>query len=252
MIALAALVLASVGVGVLIGAVGIGGILLIPLLTPLAGLSTHEAMATALFSFLFTGLTGMYFFHRRASIDWRITIPVCLGALLLGFPGAALNARMNAGVLRILLAVFILFAGVYTVREWRRSDRALLQERPTLQALMLFGVGAIVGFGSGLTGVGGPALSVPIMMLLGFAPLATIGASQVVQVLAAFSGTMANLRYGSIDFGVVAIVTLAEVIGVVLGVRIVHALNVTVVRRFVALLCIVAGTVLLARAWPIG
>lgn len=250
MIALAALVLASLGVGMLIGAVGVGGILLIPLLTPLAGLGTHEAMATALFSFIFTGLTGMYFFHRRASIDWRITIPLCLGALLLGFPGAAVNAKVNAGVLRLILAVFILFAGVYTIREWRRSDRALLQERPALQGLMLFCVGAIVGFGSGLTGVGGPALSVPIMMLLGFAPLATIGASQAVQVLAAFSGTLANLRYGSIDFGLVAFVTLAEVIGVVAGVRIVHALNVKVVRRFVALLCIVAGTVLLAHAWP--
>lgn len=252
MIALAALILASLGVGVLIGAVGIGGILLIPALTSLGGLSTHEAMATALFSFLFTGLTGMYFFHRRASIDWRITIPLCLGALLLGFSGAALNAKVSAGSLRLVLALFILFAGVYTIREWRRSDRALLQARPALQRLMLFCVGSIVGFGSGLTGVGGPALSVPIMMLLGFAPLATIGASQVVQVLAAFSGTMANLRYGSIDFGLVAIVTLAEVLGVAAGVRIVHKLNVKVVRRFVALLCIVAGTVLLAHAWPIG
>ena len=252
MIALAALFLVAFGVGVLIGAVGIGGILLIPLLTPLAGLDTHEAMATALLSFLFTGLTGMLFFQRRASIDWRITIPLCLGALLLGFPGAMLNAKADASLLRLILALFIFFAGLYTVRDWHGSDQALLYRHRALQGLMLFGVGALVGLGSGLTGVGGPALSVPIMMLLGFAPLATIGASQVVQVLAAFSGTLANLRYGSIDFGVAAIITLAEVLGVVVGVRIVHALNVNVVRRFVALLCIVAGAVLLIRAWSIG
>lgn len=247
--ALAALVAVSFVVGVLIGAVGIGGVLLIPMLTLLAGLGTHEAMATALFSFLFTGLTGMYFFHRRASIDWRITVPLCAGAALLGFAGAMVNSRVDAGSLRLILALFILFAGVYTIREWRRADRAVLAGRPRLQAGMLFAVGGVVGFGSGLTGVGGPALSVPIMMLLGFAPLATIGASQVVQVLAALSGTAGNLRFGSIDFGVVAIVTVAEVLGVVAGVRIVHALDVGKVRRLVAALCIVVGLALLARAW---
>lgn len=52
------LLLVAFLVGALIGAVGIGGILLIPALTALAGLVIHEAMATALFTFLFTGFLG--------------------------------------------------------------------------------------------------------------------------------------------------------------------------------------------------
>jgi uncharacterized membrane protein YfcA len=68
--------------------------------------------------------------------------------------------------------------------------------------LLLVAVGGIAGFGSGLTGVGGPALSVPLMVLFGFPALVSIGASQVLQIVAAVSGTLGNLRFGSIDFGV--------------------------------------------------
>ena len=49
-------------VGGLIGTVGVGGILLIPALSGLGGLTTHAAMATSLFSFIFTGLLGHWLY----------------------------------------------------------------------------------------------------------------------------------------------------------------------------------------------
>ena len=50
------LLLTAFGVGTLIGAVGIGGILLIPALTAFAGLPIHVAMATALFTLSYRAL----------------------------------------------------------------------------------------------------------------------------------------------------------------------------------------------------
>ena len=69
------LMVVSLIVGLLIGAIGIGGILLIPAVNLLAGLTIHASMATALFTFIFTGILGTFLFHRRGSIDWSITIP---------------------------------------------------------------------------------------------------------------------------------------------------------------------------------
>ena len=37
--------------------------------------------------------------------------------------------------------------------------------------------------------------------MFGFPALVSIGASQVLQIVAAVSGTLGNLRFGSIDFG---------------------------------------------------
>ncbi len=244
---LAWLIVIAFGVGTLIGAVGIGGILLIPALTAFAGLGIHEAMATALFTFIFTGIPGTALFQRRGSIDWRITVPVCAGALIFAFLGAWLNAHTSARALGVILAGIIIFAGVYTLVSWHGLREAALKQRPAAQRVLLSGIGATAGFGSGLTGVGGPALSVPLMVLFGFPALTSIGTSQVIQIIAAVSGTVGNLNFGRIDFGVAATVTVLEIAGVFAGTAIVHAVNASVLRKFVAMLCIAVGAFLIIK-----
>lgn len=245
------LLVISFGVGVLIGAVGIGGVLLIPALVAIAGLPIHEAMATALFTFLFTGVLGTLLFQKYGSIDWRLTAPVCVSAAASAFFGAWVNSRIQAPALGLILALIIIFAGVYTLASSHGVPRAALGHHPAAQTALLLGIGAVSGFGSGLTGVGGPALSVPIMVMFGFPTLPTIGASQVIQIFAALSGTLGNLQYGVINFKVGALVITLEAAGVLVGVRIVHAVNLQLLRRFVAALCVVLGSGLLARAFGI-
>lgn len=244
----AGLLAIAFGVGALIGAVGVGGILLVAALATVGRLDIHEAAATALFTFIFTGVAGTAFFQRRGSIDWRITVPLCAGAVLFGFIGAWANSRMPAGPLALILAAVIMFAGVYTLAAWHGAPRTAYDGKARAQQALLGSLGAISGFGSGLTGVGGPALSVPLMVLFGFPALATIGASQVIQIIAAISGTLGNLRFGTINFALVAPLTIVELAGVFIGAWLAHAVNQIVLRRFVGILCIPVGLFLIARA----
>lgn len=241
------LLLTAFGVGALIGAVGIGGILLIPALSAFAGLPIHAAMATALFTFAFTGIAGTVMFQRRGSIDWTLTRPVLTGAIFFAFAGAWVNSLTGPGALALILAAIIIFAGIYTLATWHGMPEPAFHRRRHAQQMLLLALGAVAGFGSGLTGVGGPALSVPLMVLFGFPALTSIGTSQVIQIVAAVSGTLGNLKYGTIDFGIAATVTLIEIAGVLLGARIVHAVNADLLRKFVAVLCVVVGSTLLAR-----
>lgn len=241
------LAVVAVVVGVFIGAVGIGGVLLIPALTVLGGMSIHEAAATALFTFLFTGIVGTGLFLRRGSISWGITIPVCAGAVLFAYVGAWANSRIGSVALATFIALVIVAAGAYILfapqsARHRVRDGAGGGERAELAL-----VGAVSGFGSGLSGAGGPLFSVPIMVMLGFVPLAAIGTSQVLQIIAALSGSIGNLQFGRIDFGVAWWVTLAELAGVVLGVRLAHSVSMRVLRAMAATLCIVVGLAMLAR-----
>jgi uncharacterized membrane protein YfcA len=119
---------------------------------------------------------------------------------------------------------------------------------PGVQRALLFGIGAFVGFGSGLTGTGGPVLSVPIMMICGFPPLTSIAASQVIQIAVGLSGTMCNLAHGAIDFGLVFLVTVLELAGVLVGVRLIHRVGARQVKRFVAVACIIVGAFLLCSS----
>ena len=234
-------------VGFFIGAVGVGGILLIPALVLLGGMDIHRATATALFSFLFTGCLGTWLFQRRGSNDWRMTVPVCAGAVVFSYLGAMLNALAEARTLTLIIAAIIICAGAYILLPV--SPAAGRRDAKTAgQRLLLLGVGAASGFGSGLSGAGGPLFSVPIMLLLGFMPLAAIGTSQVLQIIAAISGTAGNLKYGSIDFHAAAWITVFELAGVVAGTRAAHSVSVAALRRMAAGLCVVAGLFMLVRS----
>jgi uncharacterized membrane protein YfcA len=243
-----ALGLIALLVGTLIGSVGVGGILLIPALAALGGLTTQVSMSTALFSFIFTGVLGTWMYQRRGSIDWGITVPVCLGAVFFGYLGALANSLANAALLNFILSLIIIFAGVYTFLPGGRLSTFNLGGRSPGRIFVLLCIGAVVGFGSGLTGVGGPVLSVPFMVVLGFAPLTAIATSQVIQIVAALSGTIGNLAYGSIDFFVAGWVTVLELLGVMIGVRIAHSSNTRQLRILVAVVCVVVGGVILVRS----
>ena len=235
------LVAIACAVGFSIGTVGVGGILLIPPLTLLAGIPIHEAAATALFTFVFTGLYGTWLYHKRGSIDWRLSVPVCAGAVLFSYIGAWVNSLVGAATLNMIIALVIAFAGLYIVLPFAAKAAATAEGSPTPQFVLLLGVGAVSGFGSGLSGAGGPLFSVPIMLLLGFAPLTAIGVSQVLQIIAAAFGSLGNLHYGSIDVTLAATLTVCELAGVFLGVRFAHRAKVAHLRGMVGWICLAVG-----------
>ncbi len=236
------LLVASTVVGFLIGAVGIGGILLIPALIAFAALTPHQASATALFTFIFTGILGTILFQRQRSIDWRQTAAVCAGALVFSYLGAMVSARVADATLMRIIAALIIFAGVYVLLPVRKDERARVAGG-RLPLLLL--IGALSGFGSGFSGAGGPLFSVPLMVATGFAPLLAVGTSQVLQIFSAASGTMANLQYGDIHWPVVAWVTAGELLGVFAGARLAHAVSAIALRRGSGGLCVVVGAWLL-------
>ena len=237
---------AALAVGLFIGTVGVGGILLIPALTYLGGLTVHTAAATALFTFLFTGILGTILFQRRGSIDWRITTPVCAGAIIFSVLGAWSASRIGGRPLRSSSPRSSYSPGSTSCCRRRRAcafaTAGGLASGPCSRSL-----GAVSGFGSGLSGAGGPLFSVPIMVLAGFVPLAAVGTSQVLQIVAAAFGSAGNLAYGQIDFRVAAWITAFELAGVVAGVRLAHAVSVDTLRRLAAVLCIVVGAFMLWR-----
>jgi uncharacterized membrane protein YfcA len=242
-----ALVFVSVNIGMLVGAVGVGGILLPSALTMIAGVSIHQSMATSLFTFIFTGIAGSIYFHRKGSIDWALVKPVCAGAAVAGFLGGWANAYLSSTTLSLTLSVIIILAGAYTSKAAQQNPRILFANDPQRQMLLLAGIGALAGFASGLAGVGGPVLSVPLLVMCGFPILRSIGISQVLQVVSAVSGTAANLQFGTIDFRLAAFITIFEVGGVLLGAYLIHRVDAALVKKFVGILCLVIGVLFLFR-----
>ena len=205
-------------------------------------LNIHQAAATSLFSFLFTGVLGTWLYQRRRSIDWKIALPVCAGALVFGFLGAIAAAHIDPRPLSIVIALVIVAAGVYIVVPLKSTAHR------TGGPLELTLVGAAAGFGSGFSGAGGPLFSVPIMVILGYLPLSAVATSQVLQIIAAISGSLGNWQHGFIDLRVAALITVFELTGLIVGVRLAHVASALVLRRVAGALCVVTGGLLLWRS----
>jgi uncharacterized membrane protein YfcA len=111
----------------------------------------------------------------------------------------------------------------------------------------LLAIGAVSGFGAGISGAGGPLFSVPIMLISGFAPLTAIGTGMVLQVVSAASGSVGNFLFGSIDFYYAVLITIFELVGVSFGVRFAHNTNAAVLRNMAGLLCLFPGVTMLVK-----
>jgi len=175
-----------------------------------------------------------------------MTWPVCGGALVFGYLGTLAAGRIGAAALTAIVAAIIIVAGLYILLPSRHARRER-DGRGAGDMTLLVATGVASGVGAGLSGAGGPLFSVPIMVILGFAPLAAVGVSQVLQLVAALSGSLAAMQDGRIDYGIAAWVTGFELAGVVLGVRLAHVVGAAALRRLAAALCIAVGTLMLAR-----
>ena len=230
--------------GTFIGAVGVGGVLLIPALIAFAGLDIHQASASALFTFIFTGALGTYLFQRRGSIAWKMSLPVCVGVLVASYIGAEANAITGDHFLTGLIGVLVIAAGIWALTARISTDSgsgSFAQQLTPIKTVILIMVGLIAGFGSGLSGAGGPLFFVPLMLVLKFSPLLIIGIAQVIQIIGSSSGSAANILNHAVDFKIVTFILPFELIGIWIGVIIAHRVRVERLKKVAAWLCILVG-----------
>lgn len=232
-------------VGVLIGMVGVGGVLLPPGLVAAGGLDPHEATATSTWVFIFTGIVGTLAYAWRGAVPWGMLARLAVGVVPAAFLGARANAVLPGGMVLLAMAALTLFVGVHQL--WPRPERRVDRE---LGTAALVGIGVLVGFGSALTGTGGPVLLVPVLLALGVAPVLSVAVSQAVQLPVVLSGSVGYLQAGLVDVRLGTALGLVAAAGTVAGAVVATRLRAEGLRRVVASACIVAGVFLLVRVVP--
>lgn len=123
----------------------------------------------------------------------------------------------------------------------------------SVNLFLLLGLGAIVGFLSGLFGVGGGFLMTPLIMFVGISPAVAVatGANQI--VASSVSGMMAHWRHRNVDIKMGAVLVAGGLVGSVLGVQIFALLreagqiNLVISMAYVAFLGII-GSLMLAES----
>lgn len=239
-------------IGILLGALGGGGsILAVPVLVFIAGLEPAEATTTSLIVVGLASLLGAYDHARAGRVRVNLGVTFGLTGLLGSVAGSIVNDRMSGDIL--LLA----FAGLMLVAAWRiavgcpsctrsgeasaiasKQDETPRVDRFTLSPKIV-AAGTIVGFLTGLFGVGGGFIIVPALTLFLAVPIdVAVGTSLLVIAVNAASALVARVGVGSIDWAVTALFTAAAVAGVHLGKRIADRVETTALQRWFAVMLV--------------
>ncbi len=88
----------------------------------------------------------------------------------------------------------------------------------SIDALLLLGLGGMVGFLSGMFGVGGGFLMTPLLIFIGVPPAVAVGTEANQVVAASVSGALAHWRRGSVDIRMGLVLLIGGFIGSTLGV----------------------------------
>lgn len=230
MASMSILVLVLLGLFGLIGGIGItavgpGGVLPTIGLFALTSSSPAEVAGTAIVTHVATGALATAAYTRSGQLrepETRRTALLLAGTAVLGTPaGVLLNTLVSpstfGGVLGVLVAAV---AALVWYRE-RRPATATLGHPP---AVVVVGLGFIVAIASGIIGIGGPMLTVPLLVSLGVPVLESLASAQAQSVIIATVGTLGYLAHDAIDWPLAALVGIPELAGVLLGWKIAHAL----------------------------
>jgi uncharacterized membrane protein YfcA len=95
----------------------------------------------------------------------------------------------------------------------------------SINLFVLVAVGAVVGFLSGLVGVGGGFLLTPVLMMIGVPPTIAAASGTSALVGTSSSATMAHFRLGNVDLRLGSVLLLGGLCGAAIGVRIIKALR---------------------------
>ena len=109
------------GAGILSGLFGVGGgILFVPTLALVVGLTQIDAQATSLAAMIPVVLFGAWQQHRAGNVRWKVGIAVGLASIVGVVGGAALATSLDEDLLRKLFAAFLLIVAAQLVWSTRQ------------------------------------------------------------------------------------------------------------------------------------
>jgi uncharacterized protein len=199
-----------------------GGIIIVPSLLYLSTLSAfghitpQVAVGTSLFTMIFTGLSSTLAYMKHKTVDYKSGLIFLIGS----GPGSILGAWVTEGLhmktFNIFFGLFIIFISIILLLKDKlkpipyRKDRGILRTftdnagktfeygyNPIVGVLIAF----IVGFLSGVFGVGGGSLMVPTMILVFFFPPHVATATSMFMILpTSLLSSITHITLGNVDW----------------------------------------------------
>ncbi len=265
----------GVGIGVLTGLFGVGGgFLAVPALNILIGVPYEIAIGSSLNFIIGTSTAGLPRHVRAGNVERKVVLILAMGGMVGAVLGDVLqdvmitnlaggdpdvfdNIMTGLFIVLLLVTAWLVFrgprehhTGLFPIQRFRLGPRVDLPasglKSVSLSGMILLGLG--VGIVTGVFGVGGGVLFVPILLLvIGLKAHHAVGTSMGVVLLASIAGTIKKGYADKVSLSIAMALLVGSVFGVQLGAWLCGRLRGQGLRRAFAGIVVIAAMLLAAE-----
>ena len=199
----------TLGASTLFGVIGLGSsLLLIPLFT-LFGIDFNFAKAIGLFVNGLTTLSLTLNNIKNCLVSLKELFLLILVSALFAFLGALSSQYISEIVVKYMLLAFILLSIVLLYIGHKYEISFSKELNPLLLSLPV----SLVAFTGGLIGVGGGAVYLPLLLLMGVNTHKSIAITSALIPIVSFSGFFTYTSFVTMDWAVLCVVGIAALLG---------------------------------------
>lgn len=156
-------------------------------------LATRIAFGTSLAVMLPTMISGALAHNNRGAVNWVAAVPMGIAAVFGGLAGGTLAAHLPGIVLRMFFASVIVLTAIRMLAHL--AECPACDERGTAGTHLVLGF--VIGIVSGLAGIGGGVLLVPVLViLLGYSIHRAVGTSSACLIFSSAGAVTAYILNG--------------------------------------------------------
>ena len=204
----------------------------------LFGFAPASMRPTALTLNILVAVIATYKFYRSGNFSWSIFWPFALGSIPFAFIGGSITFPSH--IYKVIVGLILLYSA-YRLFLIKMIDQTMEAKRFPVWLGIVSGI--VIGFLSGLTGVGGGIFLSPLLIFMGWAETRlTAGVSAAFILVNSIAGLLGNPSSVSNLPATLPILAIAVVIGGYIGAKYGSKRfdNITL-RRLLALVLVIAG-----------
>jgi hypothetical protein len=187
--------------GIASGMFGVGGgVVIVPFLSMIFQYLGFDktyiikySIATSLSIMLFTSSFSFYFHLKNKNVIFTIIKKTIFFIILGTLLGAFFSHYLNSKILTIIFALFLLFVSMELFFNFKikKTKKIIFPSKKILAFL-----GTIIGFKSSMLGLGGGAISIPMLSFFGYPMKKASGTTSFFTLIIAFVGSISYMILG--------------------------------------------------------
>lgn len=242
--------LIGLATGLMSGLMGVGGgIVMIPLMTAVLGLTQHKAHGTSLAVIVFTAIAGALTYGWSGHTDLVIAAELAAGSIVGARAGALVVNRIPARELRMLFGAFLLLIALRLLLPLPQTESAI-DPYSALGVVAIVCLGLATGILSGVMGVGGGVIMVPAMVLLLHLPQQDAqGISLLVMIPTAMMGAWTHLQKGNVVKSIVPWIAVTAIAMAIVGSSLAIGPLKSVLQQVFAVFLLIVSVQMIVTAW---